>query len=190
MTLIGYMRVSTKKQDTALQEDALLAVGVLPENLYRDVISGKTTTREGLDACMARLAPGDTLIVWRLDRLGRSLKHLVEMVEGFMTRGVGFRSIMDPVDTTSASGELVFHIFAAMAQFERRLAQERISAGIKSVMDAGRPRWGRGPAVDYKIEDVLRLDQEGKTIRQIARDVGISKTTIARVIKKYGERDV
>lgn len=184
MTLIGYMRVSTKTQDTQLQEDALRAAGVQECDLYRDVLSGKTVTRDGLASCLARLQTGDTLVVWRLDRLGRSLKHLVELVEGFTSRGVKFRSLMDPIDTTSASGELVFHIFCAMAQFERRLCQERISAGIAAKMAAGRPYWGRPPARDYTRDQVLTLVSDGYTQKQVAERLGVSTATVSRACRR------
>ncbi len=185
MTTIGYMRVSTAKQETLLQRDALLAAGVLPANSYQDTISGKTVSRAGLDACLARLVKGDTLLVWRLDRFGRSMQHLLTMVEDLKKRGVLFRSLSDPhLDTTSANGELIFHIFAALAQFERRLIAERVKAGIKAKMDEGRPRWGKEPAVNYCITDILRLYADGESARSIATGIGISKDTVLRVLKK------
>ncbi len=185
MTTIGYMRVSTAKQETLLQRDALLAAGVLPANIYQDTISGKTVSRAGLDACLLRLQRGDTLIVWRLDRLGRSMRHLVGTVDDLRAKGVSFKSLCDKeIDTTTASGELVFHMFAALAQFERRLIAERVKAGIKAKMDEGRPRWGKEPAVDYCITDILRLYADGESARSIATEIGISKDTVLRVLKK------
>ena len=138
--LIGYARVSTTDQELNLQIDALLAQGVKKEHLYCDKLSGTREDRPGLVACQNALQRGDTLLVWRLDRLGRSMRHLVNMIEDLKERGIGFRSISDGmIDTTSASGELVLNIFSALAQFERRLIQERTKAGIA----AARGRQGR-----------------------------------------------
>ena len=124
--LIGYARVSTSEQELDLQVDSLLAHGVEKQLLFCDKISGAREDRPGLAACNESLQSGDTLVVWRLDRLGRSMRHLVNMIEDLKERGIGFRSISDGmIDTTSASGELVLNIFSALAQFERRLIQER-----------------------------------------------------------------
>ena len=118
--LIGYARVSTADQDLQLQLDALKEAGC--DQLFEDKASGARTKRPGLDACVTALKPGDTLVVWRLDRLGRSMPHLVSLVEELLGNGIGFRSLLDgAIDTTTASGELMFHIFSSLAQFERRL---------------------------------------------------------------------
>jgi DNA invertase Pin-like site-specific DNA recombinase len=122
--LIGYARVSTSGLELILQLDALKHVGIPDKLIFIDKVSGTKTERSGLAACMTVLQAGDTLVIWRLDRLGRSLKHLIEIVEELKDRGVGFRSINDGgIDTTTASGEMVFNIFATLAQFERRLIQ-------------------------------------------------------------------
>jgi DNA invertase Pin-like site-specific DNA recombinase len=119
--LVGYARVSTDDQDLTLQIDSLLGLGVNRDEIFSDKVSGAKTERPGLDACLEQLQQGDTLVVWRLDRLGRSMHRLVELIEQLRNRGVGFRSVNDGfIDTTSASGELIFHIFSALAQFERR----------------------------------------------------------------------
>ena len=132
-------RVSTDDQDLTLQIDSLVGLGVNRDDIFTDKISGAKTERPGLDACLARLQHGDTLVVWRLDRLGRSMNHLVELIEELRNRGIGFRSVSDGfIDTTSASGELIFHIFSALAQFERRLIQERTNAGLASARARGR----------------------------------------------------
>ncbi len=124
--LVGYARVSTDKQDVALQREALQQHGCERERIFVDTASGARTQRPGLDACLESLRKGDVLLVWRLDRLGRSMPHLVNLVTELRERGIGFRSICDGmIDTTTASGELVFNIFSALAQFERRLIQER-----------------------------------------------------------------
>ena len=123
--LIGYARVSTDDQDLALQIDSLTNLGINRDVIFSDKMSGAKADRPGLDACLAKLQLGDTLVVWRLDRLGRSMRHLVELIGQLRDRGIGFRSVSDGlIDTTSPSGELIFHIFSALAQFERRLIQE------------------------------------------------------------------
>src|SRR5213078_4137961 len=143
--LVGYARVSTNGQELQLQLDALKNAGVAKADLYTDKVSGSKTARPGLEKCLQSLEPGDTLLVWRLDRLGRSLRHLIDLVEGLRQRGVGFKSICDgAIDTTTASGELIFHIFTALAQFERRLVQERTKAGLTAARARGRTG-GRPP---------------------------------------------
>src|SRR5690349_4299909 len=129
--LIGYARISTNGQELQLQLDALQKIGCSKKNVYTDKVSGAKSARPGLDLCLSRLKSGDTLVVWRIDRLGRSVRHLIDVVEDLRQRGVGFKSICDPIDTSSASGELIFHVFSALAQFERRLIQERTNAGLK-----------------------------------------------------------
>lgn len=128
---VGYTRVSTHEQDLSRQIDSLIGLGVREELLFTDKISGEKSGRRGRDECLAQLQPGDTLVVWRLERLGRSMHHLVHLVGELRSRGVGFRSVNDGViDTTSASGELNFHIFSALAQSERRLIQECTKWGL------------------------------------------------------------
>src|SRR5215475_11240810 len=129
--LIGYARVSTDDQDLGLQLAALRQAGCHDAWIFRDTTSGVRPARPGLETCLQALAPGDTLVVWRLDRLGRSMAHLVTVIEELLGRQVGFRALCDgAIDTTTASGELVFHIFSALTQFERRLIQERTRAGL------------------------------------------------------------
>ena len=137
--LIGYARVSTNGQELQLQLDALQKAGCSKKKIYTDKVSGSKSARPGLDKCLQELKPGDTLIVWRIDRLGRSVRHLIDVVEDLRQRGIGFKSVCDgAIDTTTASGELVFHIFTALAQFERRLIQERTNAGLKAARARGR----------------------------------------------------
>src|SRR4051812_6294284 len=125
---IGYARVSTVDQNPALQQDALKAAGC--EKIFADEVSGSVTARRGLDRALAALKPGDTLVVWKLDRLGRSLSHLVNLIAELGARGVSFRSLSDPIDTTNAGGRLVLHIMGALAEFERSVIVERTQAGI------------------------------------------------------------
>ena len=137
--MIGYARVSTSDQDMRLQWEALRQAGCQEAQIFCDTASGAHIARPGLEACLRALAPGDMLVVWRLDRLGRSMAHLVTLLEGLLQREVGCRSLSDgAIDTTTASGELMFHIFSALAQFERRLIQERTRAGLAAARARGR----------------------------------------------------
>ena len=130
--LIGYARVSTGEQDLQPQMDALKTAGCGDADIYTDKASGARGNRPGLDACVKALEPGDTLVVWRLDRLGRSMPHLVALVEELLGKGIGFRSLQDgAIDTTTASGELMFNIFSSLAQFERRLIQDAPEPGLR-----------------------------------------------------------
>ena len=137
--LVGYARVSTDDQDLSLQIDALTRHGILKPNIFMDKMSGAKTDRPGLTRCLDMLKTGDILVVWRLDRLGRSMRHLINLVGDLRGRGVGFRSLNEgSIDTTCASGELIFNIFSALAQFERRLIQERTKAGLAAARARGR----------------------------------------------------
>ncbi len=149
--LVGYCRVSMAddRQTTDLQRDALVAAGVDRRNIYEDRVSGAKDDRPGLKACLDYLTEGDILIVWRLDRLGRSLLHLIEIVTDFKIRGIGFRSLNETIDTTTATGELLFHLFGALAQYERALIRERVIAGLRAAQRRGR-RGGRPRALDQE----------------------------------------
>jgi DNA invertase Pin-like site-specific DNA recombinase len=156
--LIGYMRVSKVdgSQLLDLQRDALLAAGVEPGHLYQDLASGKPGDRPGLAACLKALRPGDVLVAWKLDRLGRDLRHLVNLVHELTTRGVGLRVLTGQgaaVDTTTPAGKLVFGLFAALAEFERELIVERTKAGLAGLED--RPRAGRPPT--YAPEQIATV---------------------------------
>lgn len=135
MALIGYARVSTAEQDTALQADALRKAGC--ERIFEDTASGAATERPGLTDALAWLREGDVLVVWRLDRLGRSLPHLIETVGALEARGVGFRSLTEAIDTTTSGGRLIFHVFGALGQFERDLIRERTKAGLTASRPQG-----------------------------------------------------
>src|SRR5258707_897950 len=119
--LVGYARVSTSDQNLSLQTDALKRAGISVADLFCDKLSGASSDRPGLDACLAALRPGDVLVVWKLDRLGRSLRHLLDVVAALIERQIGFKSLQESIDTTTSGGKLVFHIFAALAEFERDL---------------------------------------------------------------------
>ena len=152
--LLGYARVSTDDQDLSLQTDALTRQGIPETSIFMDKVSGAKTERPGLAKCLAALQSGDILVVWRLDRLGRSMRHLITLVEDLRGRGVGFRSLNEgAIDTTCASGELIFNIFSALAQFERRLIQERTKAGLAAARARGRN--GGRPKIDTSDAKVV-----------------------------------
>jgi len=183
--LMGYARVSTADQDLGLQLEALRSAGCSDERIFCDIASGARTTRPGLEACLRALAAGDTLVVWRLDRLGRSMTHLVTVIEELLGRQVGFRAFCDgAIDTTTASGELVFHIFSALAQFERRLIQERTRAGLATARARGKkggrkPRCAEEPRVCMAY--TMYVDQR-LTVPDICQTLQISPATFYRYV--------
>jgi len=191
--MIGYARVSTNDQEIHLQVDALKAQGVKEEHLFFDKMSGAKEDRPGLAACNAVLRSGDTLLVWRLDRLGRSMRHLVNLIEDLKERGIGFRSISDGmIDTTSASGELVLNIFSALAQFERRLIQERTNAGLAAARARG--RIGGRPPLNANSPKVILANKlfcdRSIELEDICETLKISKSTLYRYVAMCGNRDI
>ena len=183
--LVGYARVSTNLQELQLQTDALLKAGVLKRLIFVDKISGSKAERPGLDACQRELRAGDTLVVWRLDRLGRSVRHLIDLVEELRQRQVGFKSLCDgAIDTTTASGELIFNVFASLAQFERRLIQERTKAGLTAARARGR-LGGRKPipANDPTVVTAKSLHADRKMpVADICQTLKISRPTLYRYL--------
>lgn len=183
--LIGYARVSTYDQNLDLQIDSLMKAGCTRKNIYIDKISGIKSERPGLNNALDALKEGDVLMVWRLDRLGRSMPHLVSLIETFKEKSVGFKSLSDgAIDTTTASGELIFNIFSSMAQFERRLIQERTQAGLAAARARGR-RGGR-PKISPNHSKVLaakRMHQD-KTlpIDEICQALEISRPSLYRYL--------
>lgn len=174
--VIGYARVSTSDQDAALQRDALEKAGAA--KVFEDVASGARTDRPGLAAALAYLRDGDTLAVWKLDRLGRSLPHLVQTVAELARRGVGFRSLTESIDTTTSNGRLVFHLFAALADFERDLIRERTRAGLAVAKARGR-KGGRRPVITPdKLARARELMTKGLTVREAAGRVKVGKTAL------------
>jgi len=191
--LIGYMRVSKSdgSQVFDLQRDALITAGVPDRNLYSDTASGKLDDRPGLEACIKALRDGDTLIVWKLDRLGRNLRHLVNVVHDLTSRNIGFRVLTGQgasIDTTTPSGKLVFGIFASLAEFERDLISERTRAGLASARARGR-KGGRKPKMTAaKVR--LAAAAMGKPETNVARlceELGISSQTLYRYVSPTGE---
>ncbi|WP_283848455.1 recombinase family protein [Bradyrhizobium ivorense] len=186
-TLIGYARVSTPDQNMAMQVEALKKAGC--HRVFTDVASGAKSSRPGLDEALAYLRHGDTLVVWKLDRLGRSLSHLVQTVEDLRERGVGFRSLTDAgMDTTTSSGRLLFNMIAALAVFERDLIRERTKAGLVSAAARGR-KGGRRPVVtSAKLARARRLmDKSGLTVREAAAAVGVGKTALYDALRAEDE---
>jgi len=181
MALIGYARISTTEQKLEPQVDALKAAGC--ETVFEDVISGSKAERPGLNDALAFLRKGDTLVVWKLDRLGRSMKHLVETVTNLGGRAVGFKSLTEGVDTTTTGGTLVFHLFGALAQFERDLIVERTQAGLKAAATRGR-KGGRKPVVTpKKLEQARAHISDGLTVREAAARLKISKTSLYKALR-------
>jgi DNA invertase Pin-like site-specific DNA recombinase len=183
--LVGYARVSTGGQDLDLQLDALAKFGVAKDLIFTDKASGASRDRMGLDACFKALRRGDVLMVWRFDRLGRSVRHLVTLVDQLKELGVGFRSVCDgAIDTTTPSGELIFHIFSALAQFERQLIQERTKAGIAAARARGR-KGGRPPmkATEPKVVLAKKLYQDKSiSLDDICATLKMSKSTLYRYV--------
>jgi len=185
--LIGYARVSTKDQNATLQTDALKKAGC--EKIFEDKITGKHLNREGLEKTMDMLRTGDTLVVWRLDRLARSLKDLITLINQLEENKIGFKSITESIDTTTPSGKLIFHIFGALAEFERNLIRERTMAGLESARARGR-KGGRRPKLSDKQKAlVLKLHKDGKhSIKDICQMLNISKQTLYNYIGKAGAK--
>jgi DNA invertase Pin-like site-specific DNA recombinase len=180
--LIGYARVSTYEQTLALQQDALQKAGC--SKLFTDTASGAKTERKGLEEALNYVRKGDTLVVWRLDRLGRSLPHLIATMTDLEERGIGFKSLTENIDTTTSGGKLIFHIFGALAEFERNLIRERTQAGLLAARARGR-RGGRPTSLTARqlsIAKALYSDKQ-HSIVEICRTLKISKATLYRSIK-------
>ncbi len=189
--LIGYMRVSKTdgSQVLDLQKDAMLAAGVTEGNLYEDMCSGSKDDRAGLAACLKALRKDDVLVIWRLDRLGRNLKHLMATVEDLMTRGVGFKVLSGaPIDTTTPQGKLTFALFAALTEFERDIIRERTTAGLA----AARARGKRGGRIPKMTPSKVRRAQAALAHRDtsaqtLCEELEISRTTLYRHVTPGGE---
>ena len=181
VSYIGYARVSTLDQDPALQLDALTAAGC--SKIFEDRISGARADRPGLRQALDYARDGDVLIVWKLDRLGRSLPHLIETVAALEKRGVGFRSLTEAIDTTTPGGRLVFHLFGALGQFERDLIQERTRAGLAAAAARGR-KGGRKPVVSAdKLARARNMVAKGLTVREAATRLKIGKTALYEALR-------
>jgi DNA invertase Pin-like site-specific DNA recombinase len=177
--LLGYARVSTADQQPHLQVDALAQAGCY--RVFTENASGALTDRPVLEQVLDQLRPGDTLVVWKLDRLGRSLRHLVDTVSRLAERGIGFRSLQESIDTTTPGGKLVFHVFAALAEFERDLIRERTSPGLAAARARGR-RGGRPRVLTgHKLQVARQMYASGQyTVAAIAKTLGVSRASIYR----------
>src|SRR5271154_3497760 len=186
--LVGYMRVSTSgdRQVLDLQRDALLAAGVDARHLFEDRASGSRGDRAGLSKALTFIRSGDCLVVWKLDRLGRSLPHLLTTITDLKERGVAFRALTEQIDTTTPQGELLFHIFGALAQFERALIQERVLAGLAAARRRGR-RGGRPVVIDAgKLAAVVTALDGGATKAAVCRTFGVRRSTLIDSLARIG----
>jgi DNA invertase Pin-like site-specific DNA recombinase len=184
--LIGYARVSTGERNLDLQVDALKQAGC--EEVYSDEMSGVKSERPGLQKALTFARSGDTLVVWRLDRLGRSLKDLVEKVEDLQKRGVGFRSLHESIDTTSSVGKFQFHVFSALAEFERDLIRDRTMAGLRAARERGRQGGRPRSLTPEQIWMAARLIKTREvSIKEICTMLKVSKPTLYRYVSPTGE---
>lgn len=180
---IGYARTSTIEQNLDLQRDALSSNGC--DKMYADQTSGVKSARPGLDQLLEMLRPGDTVVVWRLDRLGRSLRHLIELIDKFKTMGVGFVSIQEKIDTTTVMGEFMFHMMGALAQFERGLTVERVQAGLAAARARGRMGGRQYKCNPKKRQLAVELYRaKEKPINEICDIIGVAKSTLYKYIKE------
>ena len=185
---VGYARVSTKEQTVALQVDALKQAGCA--KIHTEIVGGGAGVRPVLERLLEDLRPDDVLVIWKLDRLGRSLKHLIETVNGLLARGVGLKSLNDPIDTTTPQGRLVFNMFASLAEFERDVIRERTQAGLSAARargrQGGRPR-GLPAAAESTACAAETLYREGKlSAQQIADRLSIAKSTLYAYLRYRG----
>ena len=176
--LIGYARVSTKDQDLSLQIEALEKAGC--DKIYKDKISSGQSSREGLNLAMEVLRNGDSLVVWKLDRLGRSVKELVNIINQLEKREVNFMSLTDKIDTSSTAGRFFFHIMASLAQMERELIIERTRAGLDAARQRGRIGGRKRQMTDSKIESAKKLLHDGIPPKEVAQNLGVSIPTLYR----------
>src|SRR3954449_11735019 len=181
--LIGYARVSTTDQTLDLQRDALTKAGC--SKIFTDTASGAQTERKELTEALSYVRAGDTLVVWKLDRLGRSLKDLIGRITGLNGRKIGFKSLTENIDTTTSGGKLIFHIFGALAEFERNLIKERTNAGLQAARSRG-IKGGRPKSLTEKKVEMARKLYEDKSnsIEEICKTLGISRMTLWRYVKK------
>ena len=180
---VGYARVSTKDQHLYMQEDALKSAGC--EEIYHDIASGVKSIRPGLEKALSYLRAGDVLMVWKLDRLGRSIGHLIQTIKDLSEKSIGFKSIQENIDTTTSGGKLIFHIFGALAEFERELIRERTNTGLQAARARGRVG-GRPPLLNNKkVKKMLEHYSDKKlTVGDICKIYNISKPSFYNYLKK------
>lgn len=183
MMNVGYARVSTKEQHLRMQEDALKSAGC--EEIYTDIASGAKSQRPGLEKALAYVREGDTLVVWKLDRLGRSTQHLIQTVSLLNERKISFKSLQENIDTTSSGGKLIFHMFSALAEFERDLVRERTDAGLKAARARGH-MGGRPSLLDNRqIKRMIEMyDEQKNTVAEICKIYEISRPSFYNYLKR------
>ena len=184
--LVGYGRVSTTDQNPALQEDALRAAGC--ERLFIEKISSGKLERPQLRAALDYLRPGDTLVVWRLDRLARSLDQLIKTVTDLEARGIMLKSLTEAIDTSTPGGRLIFHIFGSIAEFERAIIRERSKAGVAAAKARGRNGGRPAKLAGERAEHAANLLAAGTTVSAVARSMGVSRSTVLRAVRILTER--
>lgn len=178
----GYARVSTDKQDTRLQTDALLQAGVLPENIFQEYISGKNIERPQLQELLKKLEPGDKIVVWKLDRLGRSVTDLAWLANQFQEKGIELQSVQESIDTTSATGRFVFHMLSAVAEFERGINQMRIRAGVKAAKERG-VQFGKPSR--FTPEQIAGMKNDMMTRELNVKEIAAKYETTPDTVYKY-----
>jgi DNA invertase Pin-like site-specific DNA recombinase len=180
---VGYARISTKEQHLRMQEDALKSAGC--EEIYTDIASGSKSERPGLDKALSHIREGDTLVVWKLDRLGRSIQHLIQTVATLSKRKIAFKSLQENIDTQTSGGKLIFHIFGALAEFERELIRERTDAGLKSARARGH-MGGRPSLLDNRqIKRMIEMyDSKKNTVGEICKIYEISRPSFYNYLKR------
>ena len=188
VTLIGYARVSTPEQSVSMQVDALIANGVGEDNIYSENISGAKKNRPELAKAMKRLRDGDTLVVWKLDRIARSMVNLLEILEELEKKGVKFKSLTDNIETVTPGGRLILHIMGSIAQFERDLGVERSRAGVRAAQERGVKFGAKHKLQPSEMPKVWSLvNEKGVTRKEVAKQYKVSVQTIARRLKEYEE---
>ncbi|MBY0544100.1 MAG: recombinase family protein [Gammaproteobacteria bacterium] len=186
---VGYARVSTADQHLRMQEDALKSAGC--QEIFHDIASGAKTARPGLEDALAYLREGDTIVVWKLDRLGRSIQHLIQTVKELNEKNIGLQSLQENIDTTTSGGKLIFHIFSALAEFERDLIAERTQAGLKAARARGR-LGGRPSLLDNRqINRMIEMYDEGKnTVAEICKIYDISRPSFYNYLKQKKRQEI
>src|SRR6056297_344156 len=179
----GYARISTGKQNLFLQVDALKEYGV--DEIITDKITGAKISRKGLDELLLKLRKGDTLVVWKLDRLGRTMFQLVNLLNDFKEKEINFVSIKENIDTSTTMGKFLFHIMAAMAEMEREVINDRVKSGLESAKARGRKGGRKKAHSEDKIKTMLKMNADGYSKKEICESMNVSRTTLYRYIKKY-----
>jgi DNA invertase Pin-like site-specific DNA recombinase len=182
--LIGYARVSTDDQNLHLQRDALTKAGC--EKIFTDIVRGTKAKRPGLEQVLSHLRAGDTLVVWRLDRLGRSFRHLIDTVTTLQEKGIGFKSLTESIDTTTSGGRLAFNIFGSLAEFEREIIRERTQAGLQSARARGRTGGRRKVLTEKQVQQLKQLAADKtNSVQEICSTFGIGRTTFYRYVNTH-----